>query len=168
MEQVISHRNGMQKIIEKNIHEFQIQQGFNYLVWNQLYVGTKDFATKFATIKDIFRNDSLFRDYVKKDCDDFGREMEENQVNFFLEEMLMFYLTLYGQVKLPNEYIDNNQKWILNCYPGKPLRGTIYLGLLNPFKFKDSGNPYLNAQYDLDSKQLIRYEDVNLETYSVK
>jgi hypothetical protein len=23
--------------------EFQIQHGFNYMVWNQLYVGTKDF-----------------------------------------------------------------------------------------------------------------------------
>src|SRR3989344_2181088 len=35
MNQVIDHRNSMQKLIEKHNIEFQIQHAFNYLVWNQ-------------------------------------------------------------------------------------------------------------------------------------
>ena len=47
MNKVIDHKNSVQNIIEKNNMEFQIQHGFNYLVWNQLYVGTKDFNPPF-------------------------------------------------------------------------------------------------------------------------
>src|SRR6187551_3480565 len=39
MHQVIQHKNAMQKLIEKNHPDFQIQHAFNYLVWNQLYIG---------------------------------------------------------------------------------------------------------------------------------
>lgn len=122
MNQVIDHRNGLQKTIEKNNLEFQIQHSFNYMVWNQLYVGTRDFNKLFGELKKIYSRDSKFQKYLEEDCLTFEREMEENQVNFFLEETLMIYLLSKNQVKLPNEYIENNQKWILFCYPGRPLK----------------------------------------------
>ncbi|MEN9852650.1 MAG: hypothetical protein RI996_593, partial [Candidatus Parcubacteria bacterium] len=51
MSQVINHRNSTQKLIEKNHVDFQIQHAFNYMVWNQLYVGTRDFTQLFAELK---------------------------------------------------------------------------------------------------------------------
>ncbi len=91
--------------------------------------------------------------------------MKDNQVNFFLEESLMFYLLTKNEIKLPNEYIENNQKWVLFCYPGRPLKNTIYLYQLNPFKLEWKENPYQNAFYDLEAKELVEYNRVNLETY---
>lgn len=105
---------------------------------------------------------------MKEDCDEFEQEVGENQISFFLEETLMFYLLTKNQVKLPNEYIENQQKWVLFCYPGRPLKSTVYLYQLNPFNLDWSENPYQNAFYDLEVKHLIKYEDVDLETYSVK
>jgi hypothetical protein len=39
------------------------------------------------------------RKYLKEDCEVFGKEMEDNQVNFFLEEILMMYLLSKNQIK---------------------------------------------------------------------
>ncbi len=166
MSQVINHKNSLQKLLAKNNLELQIQHAFNYLVWNQLYVGTNDFYIKFQEIKKIYNESDLFQKYVKEDCDFYGRSMEENQINYFLEEFLMMYLMSKGEVKLPNEYIENQQKWVLFCYPGKPLKGTIYLYNLNPFNLNWTENIYQNAHYDLSSKKLIEFDRVDLETYT--
>ena len=168
MNDIIRHRNGMQKLIEKYNLDFQIQHAFNYMVWNQLYVGTKDFKDLFAKLKKIYSKDSKFQKYVKEDCVVFGREMKENQVNFYLEEALMFYLLAKNQIKLPNDYIENNQKWILLCYDGKPIKSTIYLFQLNPFKLNWKENLYQNSWYDLEDKKLIDFDRVDLETYKVR
>lgn len=165
MNQMISHKNGVQKIIEKNNLDFQIQHAFNYVAWAQLYVGMKDFNMLFESLKKIYKEDPLFQKYIKEDCDAYGREMEENQVDFFLEEILMFYLLTKNYVKLPNDYIQGQQKWILFCYPGRPLKSTVYMYQLNPFKLEWAENPYQNAHFDLEAKQLIAFDRVDLESY---
>ena len=167
MNQIIDHRNSVQKLVEKNNIEFQIQHSFNYTVWSQLYVGTKDFNILFAKLKKIYQSDENFQKYMKEDCQVFGREMGENQINYFLEEALMIYLLNKNQIKLPNEYIDNNQKWVLFCYPGKPIKTIVYLHRLNPFNLEWKENPYQNSFYDLEAKQLIEFDRVDLETYTV-
>jgi hypothetical protein len=168
MNQVINHRNGLQRLIEKSHLEFQIQHAFNYMVWNQLYVGTNDFNDKFDKLKKIYQGDIMFQKYIEEDCQVFGKEMKENQVNFFLEEILMMYLVSKGQVKLPNEYVEHNQKWVLWCYPGRPMKSTVYFYQLDPFNLDWLENPYQNCQYDLESKQLIEMDRVDLETYKVR
>jgi hypothetical protein len=165
MNQVINHRNSMQNLIDKNRLDLQIQHAFNYIVWNQLYVGTNDFNEKFQRLQKIYQEDPLFQKYIKEDCDKYGREMEDNQINFFLEENLMMYLMSKNQVKLPNEFIENQQKWVLFCYPGRPLKGVAYIYQLNPFKLDWPENPYQNSHYDLESKQLVDFSRADLETY---
>ena len=168
MNLVIDHRNSMQNLIEKHSREFQIQHGFNYMVWNQLYVGTKNFNHLFEELKRIYKNDVRFQKYLRLDCETFNKDMEENQVNFFLEEVLMMYLLRKNQIKLPNEYIEGNQKWILFCYPGKPLRSEIYIHQLNPFNLSWNENPYQDGNYDLEARQLIDFNNVDLDTYEIK
>jgi len=165
MNQTISHKNGIQKLLEKNNLDFQIQHAFNYMVWNQLYVGTRDFHQLFNSLKQIYKEDATFQKYIKEDCEKYAKEIEDNQVNFFLEEILMFYLLTKNQIKLPNEYIEGNQKWILFCYPGRPMKSTVYLYQLNPFDLNWSENPYQNSHFDLESNQLIDFERVELEIY---
>jgi hypothetical protein len=165
MNQIIDHKNGLQNIIEKNKLDFQIQHAFNYMTWAQLYVGTRNFNELFISLKKIYKEDKLFQKYIEEDCKKYGREMGENQVNFFLEEILMFYLLTKNQIKLPNDYIEGQQKWILFCYPGRPLKSTVYIYQLNPFKLDWKDNPYQNAHFDLENKQLIDFTRVDLETY---
>jgi hypothetical protein len=165
MNQIISHKNGLQNILDKNNLDFQIQHAFNYMAWAQLYVGTKNFNLLFDALKKTFKEDQLFQKYLKEDCEAYGKDMGDNQVNFFLEEILMFYLLSKNEVKLPNDYIEGQQKWILFCYPGRPLKSTVYLYQLNPFNLDWKDNPYQNAHFDLEAKQLIDFSRVDLETY---
>ncbi len=60
MNQVIGHNNSLERLAEKSHREFQIQHGFNYMVWNQLYVGTKDFNHLFNQLKKIYKEDVKF------------------------------------------------------------------------------------------------------------
>lgn len=168
MNQIIDHKNGMQKLIEKNRVDFQIQHAFNYMVWSQLYVGTNDFRHKFEKLKKIYETDEKFQKYLAEDCEAFGREIEDNQVNFFLEEVLVMYLLSKNEIKLPNEFIEGNQKWILWCYPGRPLKSEVYIHQMNPFQLNWPENPYQSSQYDLEAKQLIDFNRVDLETYKVR
>jgi len=166
MHSVIGHKNGIQKLLQKNHLEFQIQKSVNYMVWNQLYLGSLDFNLKLDEIKKIHDNDKLFQKYIQADCERFARDMGENQVNFFLEEILMFYLLLKNKVQLPNDFIENQQKWILFCYPGVPLKSTVYLFQLNPFELDWAENPYQNSWYDLDAKKLYNFNRLNLATWN--
>lgn len=168
MNQLIHHKNGFERLLEKNNIEFQIQQAFNYLSWSQLYLGTRDFGDLFAKVKDIYSKDEKFQKYLQEDCEVYGREMGENQANFFLEEALMSYLISKNKIKIPNEYIQGNQRWNLFCYSGKPLKTIVYLYQLNPFKLEWSENPYARAHYDLLEKKLIEFDRVDLDTYKVK
>lgn len=168
MNQVIVHKNSFQKLLAKNYLEFQIQHAFNYTVWNQLYVGTDNFNELFIKVKEIYSRDEVFQKYISEDCSIYGKEMGDNQVNYFLEEILMFYLLTHNKIKLPNEYIEGQQKWVLFCYPGRPLKSTVYFYQLDPFKFSWPDNPYSRAHYDLESKQLIEFDRVDLDTYSVR
>lgn len=168
MHEIINHKNATQKILDKNSKDLQIQHAFNFLTWNQLYLGAKDFTFYLRELKKVYQEDEKFQKYVQDDCATFQKEISDNQINFFLEESLMFYFISHGKIILSNNYIENNQKWVLNCYPGKPMKSIVYVGKLNPFKLDWPENPYQDAFYDLESKQLIRYNDVDLETYSVK
>lgn len=168
MHQVINHKNAVQKLLEKHHMDFQIQHAFNYMVWNQLYVGTRDFQELLNKIKKIYQEDKLFQKYVKEDCEIFNKDMEKNQINFFLEESLMTYLLQKNYVKLPNDFIENNQKRILICYTGRPVKTMVYLAQLNPFKLDRPENKYQNCFYNLEAKELINYDKVDLESYSVR
>lgn len=165
MNQIITHRNGLQNILEKNSLDFQIQHAFNYMAWAQLYVGTKNFNELVHSLKKIYSEDVLFQKYIKEDCESYGREMGDSQVSFFLEEILMFYLLTKNEIKLPNDYIEGQQRWILFCYPGRPLKSTVYMYQLNPFNLDWKINPYQNAHFDLEAKELIDFSRVDLQTY---
>ncbi|MFB6246023.1 MAG: hypothetical protein ABEI74_00310 [Candidatus Pacearchaeota archaeon] len=97
-----------------------------------------------------------------------GRGKGENQLNFLLEETLMFYLIVKGQVNLRNDFIQGHEKWILWCYPGKPLKSQIYLTHKNLFGFENEKNKYENCFYDLEQKKLYDFDRVVLESLNLE
>ena len=71
-----------------------------------------------------------------------GRELDENQINFILEETFLLYMLAKGKVALKNEYVQGHEKWILWCYPGKPLKAQIYIFQRKFFKITNTKNTY--------------------------
>jgi len=160
------HKNSFQKIIKGHPHV--IQEAFSYKVWNQFYLDNDKFIYYFEKIKELYKKDKLFKKYIKEDFKDLKNKkfkFDDNQLNFFLEEHMMFYLISKGQMELPNNFINNHEKWILVAYPGKPLKAHIYLHQKNFFKLENPKNKYQDSWYDLEEKKLYDFKKINLEEF---
>jgi hypothetical protein len=169
MTTVLKHKNGFTKLISKEWDRFQIQHAFSYEVWNQLYLSYEgDFRSDFNLVKKVYSEDLDFQKYVKEDCEYYGRELTEDQLNFFLEEHLMLYLLSKKQVSLPNEYVQGREQWVLWCYPGVPLKAQAYVYQKNILNLDVPENIYQNKFYDLESRKLVDFIAIDLKTYDYK
>lgn len=165
----IDHKNGFRNIIRKHRDEFQIQQAFSFQVWNDQYFQYEgDFYAKFVQFKKLALADKKMVQYLKDDCKHWKSKWTEEQINFFLEEHLIFYLLSNGKLRIPNEYIQDREKWILIAYPGVLPKALVYTYQRDFFKLPKTGNPYENCNYDLESKKLVDFTRIDLDTYNYK
>lgn len=167
---IMKHKNGFMKLLQKEKTRFQIHQAFSFEVWNQLYLSYKggDFGDDFNDFKKWYKTDKVFQKYLKDDAEYCKRELTSEQIDFFLEEHFILYQFAKKRFSFPNEYVNDREKWVLWCYPGKPLKGTIYVYQKNPLNLSVPENPYENCTYDLEAKKLIDFNRIDLETYNYK
>ena len=164
LSKIVDHKNKFIKLLDEN-PQF-IKKAVNFTTWNQLLFENKSFLDYFGKIKKLYQEDEKFQEFVKKDFEETGKrpDLDEYQMNFFLEEILVFYLTAKKQLSLHNDFTQGNEKWMLNCYPRKPLWSHIYLQQLNPFDLESEENKFENSYYDLENKILYDFDRLDLET----
>lgn len=150
IELMIAHKNSFLRMLKKRPE--LIAKAYTFLTWGQLLLNTQKFTSYLSDLKTIYEKDELLQKCVAKDS--AGRSITRGQVNFIMEECLVFYLSSKGAFSLPSDYIQHREQWILNCYPGPPLLTEAYLYQKNPFNLTNSKNKYENAYYDLDKKVL--------------
>lgn len=163
IELMLQHKNSFLKIIGRRRE--LIPKAYTFLTWGQLILEFREFTTYFAELKRIYQNDTKLREYVA--ADSVGKQMNENQANFILEESLVLHLISKGKFRFDNDYIQHREKWILNCYPGKPLFTEVYLCQKNFFELKNPGSVYENSYYDLEGKLLYDFTKVDLTSFSL-
>jgi hypothetical protein len=149
-ELMIAHKNSFLRMLKKRTD--LIPKAYTFLTWGQLLLNSKNFTRYSSEFKALHQKDALLQRCVV--ADSAGKEVTEGQQNFILEESLLFHLITKGVFSLPNDYIQHREKWILNCYPGKPLATEAYLYQKNPFNLDNPKNKYQNSFYDLEEKKL--------------
>ena len=159
---MISHKNEFNKILNKN--RWYIRDSFGFLSWNQALIEVKDFMNYFSKLKVIYKKDKIFQKYLKEDIKISKKKINEESILFILEEILVFYLVSKGKLKLPNKYLNGKEKWVLWCYPGKPLKSEFYFYQKNFFNLQNKENDYENSYYDLNEKKLYNYDKLDLKT----
>ncbi len=120
------------------------------------------FISRYRDIEKMYENDEMLRAYVARDSKIAGRVIDDNQIRFILEETLLMYLILKGNVRLRNEFTAGHEKWILFAYPGKPLFTEVYIFQQNPFNLDNDKNVYQNSYYDLEEKKLYDFSRIDL------
>ena len=160
--QIEEHKRGYKKLVEKNI--YLIRSAYSFVTWSQLILECPNFQEHFKKIKEIYERDRTLQKYVKLDIQYACKKFNENNVNYILEEILLDYLVSKGKVRLQNDYVQDKEKWILQCYPGKPHRALVYLHKNNLLKIK-SDNPYQNSLYDLQKGVLYEFDRMDIETF---
>lgn len=166
IDEMLKHKNAMQKNLKKRHQQYQIQNAFNYQTWSDLYLDTKKYKQRYLDLRHVYNSDPLFQKYLKEDAERMGQNIDENQIEFFLEEHLLIYLFVKGETRLRNDYIKDHQEWVLICYPGVPMKHHIYLHHLNLFNLDNSKNKYQNCWYDLTAKKLYDFDRLDLETWN--
>jgi len=160
-----SHKQGMLRLLDKHRQTFQIRSAFSFQSWFQMYLSHPDFFARLSDIRKLYSEDTLFQRYVALDAQDHERELTVHQIEFYLEEILFYYLASNRQLHFSNEYVQNREQWVLLCYPGSPLRAEIYLHQLDPFGLNSEKNPY-KGSYDLSKRVFINHETVDLKQYN--
>lgn len=155
-----AHKHGFIKLLEKN--PIYIQKSFNFVTWADMILESKEFFSYLSDLKKIFEKDAIFQALVRKDVN--SDSPKEEEIEFVLEEILMFYLAAKGKIRLKNEFVQEKHKWVLWCYPGKPLYSEIYLYSKNFFELDNPENIYQNSFYDLESRKLYDYTKISVET----
>ncbi len=155
----ISHANACRKLLKKYHLEFQIQDAFSFDSWFQMYLQHPDFLSALRTVEKFYEQDAVFQDLLAADARENGKEFNEHQKAFFLEEHTFAYLLLNMQLKMRNNFVEGREAWILMVYPGTPPKAQAYLLQQNPLGLGPCQNPY-PGQYDLVSKKFVDYTKI--------
>jgi len=162
---VCEHKQGYLNLIKKDLT--MIPKAFTFTTWSQLILDTPLFPEYSKQFREFYDNDPQYKKIVHDDIIRTGREISKNYINYILEEDMLDYLLAKGLIRLQNDYVNDKEKWILNCYHGKPRLSSIYVHQNNVFNLTNSENCYENSFYDVEGKILYEYDRVNLETISL-
>ena len=155
--QMVSHKNAFIKLLLRD--KRWINKAFSFATFGQLVINNSNvYQQGLEAVQKMYKTDKTFINYVQDDCSDTGHQVGDREVNFILEEITMLYLTQKGVFGLGNNFVtDTEVKWILQVYPGKPLKSEIYLFQKNPLKLSNPKNQYENSYYDLEEQVLYDY-----------
>lgn len=156
-QQALNHIYAFRNLINKKkqfipgaIHYLPI----DYVIFNSPY-----FKEFFDKLKVLEKEDSTFRTLLVSDSKD--REYTEANINFLIEEIVIAHITRQGLVELPRTLVKTDA-WRLIAYPGKPLLSDMYQWKKDALPKKPTTNPYSGAQYDLEAKELIVFDDLQI------
>lgn len=159
------HKNQFLGILEKHLE--WVPKAFSFKSFGQVLLDNSQiFGNYLEKIVDFYKKDQDFKKYVEEDCKNSNKALTENAVFFLLEELTYFYLSYKGLLSHPNDFIQGHEKWILHCYPGKPLKSEVFLFQENPYKLENPKNKYQNCCYDLIEKKLYDFERLNIDTFN--
>lgn len=156
-EQMMSHKLNFLDIVLRN--NTYTKKAFSFLTFGQSILdNAKVYQSAYEKVRSLYETDEKFKSLVISDTKD-GVESDEG-IRFILEEITYFYLANFGQLKITNTFTAGEEKWILQCYPGDPLKSEIYLLKLNPCKFK-SDNIYKLGMYNLEKNIFMDYSKID-------
>ena len=154
-QQSLNHIYAFRKLVEKK-KQF-IPGAIHYLPIDYIIFNSSDFKEFFSELKKLESEDQAFRDLLIADSK--NKQYTEANINFLIEEIVVAHILRQKIVELPRTLVKSDS-WRLIAYPGKPLLSDIYQWKKKVLPQKDNLNPYSGSQYDLDTKQLIIFDDV--------
>ncbi len=160
---VANHKSGWMNLIKKNI--YIIPSAYTFTNWSQLLLDCNNFDHYLNKFKIIYDEDVMLQKYIQLDIENTGREVNTYAIAYMLEEILLDYMVMKGKVRMQNDYTNDKEQWILNCYHGKPHRSHVYLHQKNFFEFDNAKNIYQNSCYDMLNKKLYNYDNLDIETF---
>lgn len=146
-QQILNHSRAFRNLVEKK-KQF-MPTAFHYMSFDYIILNSPYFGDFFDTLKRAEKDSENFRTELKKDM--MGREYNEANVHFILEEIVVAHILRQHLIDLPRTLVRRDI-WRLIIYPGPPINSELYQYKNKILPHKDNINPYANGQYDFDKK----------------
>jgi hypothetical protein len=162
---MIDHKLGFLNLLSTD--PAWVRKAFSFTTFGQMILDNADvYKTALDKILGLYKTDANFREAVEFDVTEAKKAKEGEYAHLFiLEEITFFYLSAKGKLSLQNAFIAN-PKWVLQMYPGKPLKSEVLLFQLNPLKLSNPDNKFENHYYDLEEKVLYDYSRLDIKTFN--
>jgi len=161
---MFQHKHNLLRLLSKDTA--WIKKAFSFYTFGQIMLDNSEvFQSALHKILDIYQKDSVFQEYVDFDCRNNGHGFGTKEKTFVLEEIVSMYLAAKGQLVFNNKFVQETEKWVLQLYPGKPLKSEVYLFQLNPLNLSNPKNKFENSFYDLQNKILYDYSRIDIDTF---
>lgn len=129
-------------------------------------LSSNDFILVLKQARNFYDEDDKFRELLIKDAKKIGRELDERQIQFFLEEFVFSYLAMYGKFEITNPYVEGKEEWELLAYPGKPFLSQIYFVQTNIMGYEKKNKTYV-GHYDLIENKYYDFLKINVDDFVV-
>lgn len=159
------HKQKYLDLINKDINV--ISKAFSFVTWSQLILSCPNFNKYLKQFQKIYKENKELQKYVNLDITSNDKKICNESIAYILEETLLDHLVAMGKVRLQNDFVDDHEKWILNCYHGKPHRTHVFIYQQNFFKL-NSTNIYAGNWYDITNKKLYDFDRLDIETFNFK
>lgn len=154
-QKVIQHASALRKLIDRK--KQYMPNAFHYLPIDYVILNSRDFGLFFNILKKREKEDSKFRECIKRDMGD--RKYTEANVNFILEEITVAHIIKQRLVEFPRTLVRNDI-WRLIAYPGEYLDSDVYQWKNKILPQTDKINSYAGTQYNFNTKKLCIFDDL--------
>lgn len=146
---------------------------FTFDTWSQfrLWFGN-DLTQILLAIRETLDKNTEFYTHMQADASTFGRELDEKQIQFFLEEHTMMTLTAKMKNDLWMILWHGPSKRNLRCYAGNPTAHHVYMLqhwlVWGNYDAKKRKQPHEYHRYNTTTKELLDITKINLDTYDLQ
>lgn len=161
---MLQHKNALLNTLAKDTS--WIRKAFSFYTFGQVMLDNAEiFVPSLAKVVDLYKKDKKFQECVNFDTKENTHGLGDAEVMFILEEITAYYLAAKGKLDFNNRFVPGTESWILNMYPGKPLKSETYLFQQNPLRLSNPKNIYENAYYDLTGRKLYEFDRIDIDTF---
>lgn len=153
------HAQTLKSIVDKK-GKF-IPKAFHYLAWDSLILNCPLYSDFLSLLNKEYSKKSTFYDAVTIDIESLGRNVNEENICFILEELVVTHIIRQKLISLPTCLSCNSDSWRLISYPGNALISDVSISqgnILPRNNEKRFTNKYHNAFYDWKNKILLDYD----------
>lgn len=152
--QMLAHKGAIMKMILKE-KKF-VPKAFHFIPWDYVILNSKEFESFFNILKKEAEKKAEFYKMIVKDLD--KREIDEANINFMIEEIVVTHLIRQKMVELPKTLV-NKDNFRLFIYPGGFMSADLYQWEKKLLP-QDDGFPFYASHYDLNKKVIYNFNEI--------
>ena len=166
-EQISEHKRTLEKLVSANMRDESrrfIPNAFSFNTWSQIKSTSPNYRNIITQLRSWLKSDNQFKELLEYDLESSGRDVNQKNMDFILEEIAVTYLIQSYDVTLNlgiTERNRNTHTFRLICYPGELYLSFTYAmkKLPNKITGKTEEIRFSRSYYNWEDKLLVNFDN---------